>query len=65
MDFAFPTVVCIKKIKKGDEFSKENVWVKRPGTGQIPAEDFDDIIGKEAKNDIAIDSHLKWEDIKE
>ena len=65
MDFAFATVVCIKKIKKGDEFSKENVWVKRPGTGQIPAEDFDDIIGKEAKNDIAIDSHLKWEDIKE
>ena len=65
MDFAFATVVSIKKIKKGDEFSKENVWVKRPGTGQISAEDFDDIIGKEAKNDIAIDSHLKWEDIKE
>lgn len=65
MDFAFATVVSIKKIKKGDKFSKENIWVKRPGTGQIPAEDFDDIIGKEAKNDIAIDSHLKWDDIKE
>ena len=65
MDFAFATVVSIKKINKGDKFSKENIWVKRPGTGQIPAEDFDDIIGKEAKNDIAIDSHLKWEDIKE
>jgi len=65
MDFAFATVVSIKKINKGDKFSNENIWVKRPGTGQIPAEDFDDIIGKEAKNDIAIDSHLKWEDIKE
>lgn len=64
MDFAFATVVSIKEIKKGDELSKENVWVKRPGTGQISAEDFDDILGKEAKNDIAIDSHLKWEDIK-
>jgi N-acetylneuraminate synthase len=64
MDFAFATVVSIKKIQKGDEFSKENIWVKRPGTGQIPAENFDDIIGKAAKNYIAIDSHLKWEDIK-
>ena len=28
IDFAFATVVTIKKIKKGDIFSKENIWVK-------------------------------------
>ena len=28
-DFAYATVVTIKEIKKGDLFSKENIWVKR------------------------------------
>ena len=64
IDFAFATVVSIKPIQKGDKFSEENIWVKRPGTGQIPAENFDEIIGKIAKNYIPTDSHLKWGDIK-
>ena len=35
IDFAFSTVVSIKKIFKGEKFSKENIWVKRPRTGEI------------------------------
>ena len=38
--FAFGSVVTISDIKKGQKFSKSNIWVKRPGTGQIKAEDF-------------------------
>ena len=32
IDFAFATVVSIASIKAGDEFTKDNIWVKRPGT---------------------------------
>ena len=64
IDFAFATIVAIKDIKKGDIFSKENVWVKRPGTGEILAEDFDSILGCEAQCDIFNDTHLKWRFIK-
>lgn len=64
IDFAFATVVAIKEIKKGEMLTKENIWVKRPGTGEILAEYYNSLIGKIAKNDIDIDIHLKFSDIK-
>jgi sialic acid synthase SpsE len=63
IDFAFATVVTIKEIKKGEKFTKENLWVKRPGTGDILAENFNSIIGKFALNDIPNDHHLSFTDI--
>jgi N-acetylneuraminate synthase len=59
INFAFSSVVTIKEIKKGDVFSKENIWVKRPGNGEISASEFDKIIGKIAKNNIPKDVQLK------
>ena len=61
MDFAFATVVSIKKIKKGDQFSKENIWVKRPGTGEIKAEFFNSLLGKKAKQKITNGQHISWD----
>lgn len=63
IDFAFATVVTIRPIKKGEIFSKENIWVKRPGTGKILAEHFETILGKTASKDILNDEHLNWDDI--
>lgn len=64
IEFAFATVVAIKAIKKGDKFTKENLWVKRPGTGEILAEKYNGIIGKVAANDVQDDNHLTWKDIE-
>lgn len=63
MDFAFATVVTIKDIKKGEEFTKKNIWVKRPGTGELKAEYFEKIIGRVAEADIGVNTHLKREHI--
>lgn len=65
IDFAFATVVSIKQIKKGEKFTKDNVWVKRPGTGEIKAESFRNILGQQATKNIEIDEHLCWKDICE
>ncbi len=65
IDFAFATVVTIKPIKKGEVFTKENIWVKRPGTGEIHAEHYNSLLGKKAKNTIHNDYHLSWGDIDE
>ena len=46
IDFAYACVVSIKEIKKGDKFSKNNIWVKRPGTGEIKAINFKKVLGK-------------------
>lgn len=64
IDFAFATVVAIKDIKAGEVLTKENIWVKRPGTGEIKAEHFNSLLGKRAKRDISYDEHLKWEDVE-
>ncbi|WP_427875213.1 N-acetylneuraminate synthase [Flavobacterium sp. MMS24-S5] len=65
IDFAFATVCTIASIKKGEIFTKENIWVKRPGTGKILAEHFDDLIGKIATRDIEIDDQLDFSDFKD
>jgi sialic acid synthase SpsE len=65
MDFAFATVVAIRNIKKGEELTKQNIWVKRPGTGEIQAEKYQELLGRKSAVDIKIDSHIKWSDISE
>jgi sialic acid synthase SpsE len=62
-DFAFATVVTINNIKKGQRLNHKNIWVKRPGTGQIKASEFHKILGKKVNKDIKIDTHLKFRDI--
>lgn len=60
IDFAFATVVTIKPIKAGEIFTRDNLWVKRPGTGEILSEKYEDILGKKAAVNIDNDTQLKW-----
>lgn len=59
--FAYASVVAIRDIAKGDYFSEENIWVKRPGTGQIKAEFFDSIINKKSTRKMEKNQQLEWE----
>ncbi len=63
IDFAFATICSIKSIKKGETFTKENIWVKRPGKGGILAEEFENVLGKTASKNIDVDVQILWEDI--
>ena len=64
IDFAYASVVSIKKIQRGERLSKENIWVKRPGTGYFLAEDFDTLLGQIAMRDIPEDEHLSYADVE-
>jgi len=59
IDFAYATVVSIRPIRRGEAFSKDNIWVKRPGTGPLKADRFDAVLGKRAARDIASDVHIE------
>ncbi len=61
IDFAFATVVTIAPIKAGEAFTRENLWVKRPGTGEIKAESYESLLGRRAGTDIGTDVQLTWE----
>lgn len=62
IDFAFSTVVSIKDISKGEKFSEDNIWVKRPGTGEIKAEFYKKVLGKISGKSIKKGIHIKWSD---
>lgn len=57
--FAFASVVSIKKIKKGETLNLNNIWVKRPGTGDFLAKDLKKIIGKVARTNIKYNIQIK------
>ncbi|QTL97714.1 polyhydroxyalkanoate biosynthesis repressor PhaR [Iocasia frigidifontis] len=65
IDFAYACVVAIDDIKEGEKLSKENIWVKRPGTGEIKAKDFNNLLGKQVNQDISRDIQLEWSMIKD
>lgn len=60
IDFAFASVVATKNLEKGDILSEENIWVKRPGKGGIPAENYEDLLGKRVNASIAKNTQVKW-----
>ncbi|WP_299007973.1 N-acetylneuraminate synthase family protein [uncultured Shewanella sp.] len=61
-DFAYASVVAIDDIKAGDILTKDNIWVKRPGTGELSAADFEGLLGKKSTRNIAHDEMLKQTD---
>lgn len=63
MDFAFATVVTIAPVRAGEPLTRENLWVKRPGTGKIPAEHYESLLGRRATRDIPTDTHLTPDDM--
>ncbi len=60
IDFAFATICTIKPIKAGEIFTKENIWVKRPGKGGILAEEYNNVLGKKALVNIDNDMQLQY-----
>ena len=54
----------IEDIKEGEKFTEQNIWVKRPGTGEIRAEGYKDVLGKISNRDIKINTQIKKSDIR-
>ena len=63
IDFAYACVVSIRDIKKGEQLTAENIWVKRPGTGEIKAARFETLLGKVATRAIPVNNQLTWADV--
>ena len=61
IDFAYACVVATDDIKEGDLLTRTNTWVKRPGTGEIKAGQYDSVLGLLAMCDIARDAQISWQ----
>jgi N-acetylneuraminate synthase len=63
IDFAYASVVTTLSVRAGERFTRDNLWVKRPGTGEIHATRYEEVLGRIAQRDIAKDALLSWSDI--
>ena len=62
--FARSSIVADKDLKKGVIISEFDIWSRRPGNGEIPANKFDDILGKKLNKFIRKNTQLKWSDFE-
>jgi N-acetylneuraminate synthase len=65
-NFAFQTIISVKKIKKGQKLSKANIRILRPGQIKRGLEPkfFPEILGKKAAKTIPAGKPITWQDIK-
>ncbi|MEW6386704.1 MAG: N-acetylneuraminate synthase [Thermodesulfobacteriota bacterium] len=56
------SVVAARAIKKGETLTRENLILKRPGTGISPHR-WEELLGRKAKRDLEADALLSWSDV--
>jgi N-acetylneuraminate synthase len=61
--FAFASVVTTRPVKAGETFNEDNLWVRRPGTGDFAAEQYQQLLGKRAACDILAPRLLRHGDV--
>ena len=64
IDFAYASVVTIAPVAAGETLSLHNVWVKRPGTGRVPAADLERVLGKKARRSLPAEVPVAPDDIE-
>jgi N-acetylneuraminate synthase len=63
IDFAYACVVTTRDVAAGESLSRENTWVKRPGTGEIKAVDYDRVLGRIAARPLGKNRQVAWADL--
>ncbi len=63
-NWAFRSIVTLRKINKGEIIKADMIWSKRPGTG-IPSWRMDEILNKKLKRDIDSNILLSWDDLED
>jgi N-acetylneuraminate synthase len=58
--FARGSIVADQDIIAGTTIEEKHIWARRPGNGEIPAYDFDNLIGKKIKVSVNKNQQLSW-----
>ncbi len=64
IDFAYASVVTLCEVNMGESFDARNLWVKRPGTGEILAPEYESLLGKFATRALPANYQLRWSDVQ-
>ena len=58
--FARASVVADRDMAAGHIITEKDIWVRRPGSGEIPGYKYNDIIGKNLRIDVKKNHQFKW-----
>ncbi len=58
--FARASVVADKDMTAGHIITDKDIWVRRPGSGEVPGYKYNDIIGKKLRLDVKKNHQFKW-----
>ena len=58
--FARASVVADRDMAAGHIITEKDIWVRRPGSGEIPGYKYNDIIGKKLRLDVIKNHQFKW-----
>lgn len=61
--FARSSIVADRNLKAGQVINENDIWARRPGSGEIAGYEFDDLIGKKLVKDVAKNQQMSWDDI--
>jgi N-acetylneuraminate synthase len=61
--FAYACVVTTRDVGAGEELTTENIWVKRPGTGEIKALHYAELLGRKVREALPRNSQVKWSNL--
>lgn len=62
--FARASVVADADLAAGQVITESDIWVRRPGSGEIAGFEFDKIVGKTLEVAVTRNQQLKWSDFK-
>ena len=65
IDFAYACVVTTRSIEAGETLTRENMWVKRPGTGEIKAVHYESLVGRHLRQSLGENVQLKLRDLED
>jgi len=61
--FARGSIVADRDIEAGTLLTNDHVWARRPGTGEIPASEYFEVLGRRAARDLSKNQQLKRSDL--
>lgn len=61
--FARGSIVADRDLQVGHIITEEDIWARRPGSGEISVQHFDALIGKHILNTVKHNQQLKWCDV--
>ncbi|MEM8686365.1 MAG: N-acetylneuraminate synthase family protein [Pseudomonadota bacterium] len=63
--FARSSIVADRDLEKGHLIGENDIWARRPGTGEIPGFDFDKVVGQRLARAVRRNTQLAWPDFEQ